>query len=295
MGIPEVIRTANDMGILSPLEDIPSLPLGACDVNLFELVNAYATVANGGVHVDPILVTRVTDSEGNTLYEATQVEKRALTPKAAFYMQRLLDAGVHDGGGTSQTFGAQRYLGKYASQLDMGGKTGTSNNHSDAWFVGVTPNLVGGAWVGGEYRSIHFRTGALGQGSRTALPIVARFMRSVMDDATLAPQYLKKYGMPPEPIDPSTYGAIYVPQAEPDSLEGDTLKPLQLTNEDLLNPDLTEDYEEELGTTSSHSDRNDNATEYPGYSEPANSAEGNKPKVSGKKKQNETNNNSLFE
>ncbi len=295
VGIPEVIRTANDMGILSPLEDIPSLPLGACDVNLFELVNAYATVANGGVHVDPILVTRVTDSEGNTLYEATQVEKRALTPKAAFYMQRLLDAGVHDGGGTSQTFGAQRYLGKYASQLDMGGKTGTSNNHSDAWFVGVTPNLVGGAWVGGEYRSIHFRTGALGQGSRTALPIVARFMRSVMDDATLAPQYLKKYGMPPEPIDPSTYGAIYVPQTEPDSLEGDTLKPLQLTNEDLLNPDLTEDYEEELGTTSSHSDRNDNATEYPGYSEPANSAEGNKPKVSGKKKQNETNNNSLFE
>ena len=126
------------------------------------------------------------------------------------------------------------YLGPYARALDMGGKTGTSNNHSDAWFVGVTPSLVGGAWVGGEYRSIHFRTGALGQGSRTALPIVARFMRSVMDNQDLRKKYLHKYGMPPEDIDISSYTETYNPPAEEtDSLAGDSTE-VNLEGEDLM-------------------------------------------------------------
>ena len=148
-------------------------------------------------------------------------------------MQKLLEAGVYDAGGTSQTLGAGMYLGPYARALDMGGKTGTSNNHSDAWFVGVTPSLVGGAWVGGEYRSIHFRTGALGQGSRTALPIVARFMRSVMDNQDLRKKYLHKYGMPPEDIDISSYTETYNPPAEEtDSLAGDSTE-VDLEGEDL--------------------------------------------------------------
>ena len=224
VGIPNVIQTAHDMGIKSPLDDIPSLPLGASDVNLFELVSAYGTVANGGVHVEPVLVTKIVDSEGNVVFEAKHEEMRALPQKAAFYMQKLLEAGVRDGGGTSQTLRAGMYLGPFFAHLDMGGKTGTSNNHSDAWFVGVTPSLVGGAWVGGEYRSIHFRTGALGQGSRTALPIVAQFMRSVMDDPQLRTKYLHKYGLPPEDVDVSTWQATYVPrEEESDSLAGDSL------------------------------------------------------------------------
>ena len=224
VGIPNVIQTAHDMGIKSPLDDIPSLPLGASDVNLFELVSAYGTVANGGVHVEPVLVTKIVDSEGNVVFEAKHEEMRALPQKAAFYMQKLLEAGVRDGGGTSQTLRAGMYLGPFFAHLDMGGKTGTSNNHSDAWFVGVTPSLVGGAWVGGEYRSIHFRTGALGQGSRTALPVVAQFMRSVMEDPQLRGKYLHKYGMPPEDVDVSTWQATYVPrEEETDSLSGDSL------------------------------------------------------------------------
>ncbi len=139
-------------------------------------------------------------------------------------MQKLLEAGVYDAGGTSQTLGAMMYLGPYAKAMDMGGKTGTSNNHSDAWFVAVTPSLVAGAWVGGEYRSIHFRTGALGQGSRTALPIVASFLRKVMDNPSLRGVYQRKYGMPPSDVEPSTYQATYNPPAsKPDSLANDSL------------------------------------------------------------------------
>lgn len=224
VGIDNVIQTAHDMGIKSPLENNPSLPLGSNDVNLFELVNAYGTVADGGMHVDPVMVTKIVDANGNTLFEAkTDEGTRALPQTAAFYMQKLLEAGVRDAGGTSQTLGAMQYLGAFSNQLDMGGKTGTSNNHSDAWFVGVTPSLVAGAWVGGEYRSIHFRTGALGQGSRTALPIVAQFFKSVMDDANLRSKYLHKYGMPPAGIDASTYQATYYPQAaRNDSLNNDS-------------------------------------------------------------------------
>lgn len=225
VGIPNVIETAHNMGIKSPLDDIPSLPLGANDVNLFELVNAYATVANNGVHIEPVLVTKIVDADGKVVFEAQPKTKRALPEEAAYYMQKLLEAGVREGGGTSQTLGAAMYLGIFANYLDMGGKTGTSNNHSDAWFVGVTPSLVGGAWVGGEYRSIHFRTGRLGQGSRTSLPIVAKFMRSVMDDSNLRGKYMHKYGLPPETIDQNTLNSMYAAPTvvEPDSLENDSI------------------------------------------------------------------------
>lgn len=225
VGISNVIQTAQDMGIKSPLDDNPSLALGSNDVNLFELVNAYGTIADDGIHQEPVMVTKIVDADGNTIFEAKQEEgTRALPQTAAFYMQKLLEAGVRDAGGTSQTLGAGMYLGPFSNQLDMGGKTGTSNNHSDAWFVGVTPSLVAGAWVGGEYRSIHFRTGALGQGSRTALPIVAQFFRSVMDDASLRGKYQRKYGMPPSDVAPSTYEAVYnAPAAKNDSLSSDSL------------------------------------------------------------------------
>ena len=138
-------------------------------------------------------------------------------------MQVLLSAGVSDGGGTSQTLGAQAYLGKWFwnKQLSVGGKTGTSNSHADAWFVGVTPKLVGGAWVGGEYRQIHFRTGALGQGSRTALPIFGLFMRKVLEDPALAPKYMEVF-REPAGIDPASINAS-TEYAQRDSLDADTI------------------------------------------------------------------------
>ena len=224
VGIDKVIETAQEMGITSKLDNIPSLPLGSSDVSLFELVNAYATVANGGEHVDPVLVTRIVNRDGEVIYEAEPKREQALDATSAFYMQQMLEAGVRDPGGTSQTLGASTYLGRFNGRIDFGGKTGTSNNHSDAWFVGVTPALVGGAWVGGEYRSIHFRTGRLGQGSRTALPIFGLFMNKVLNDPQLATRYLKRYGAPPAGIDASSYkSTYYAPPADNDSTAGDSL------------------------------------------------------------------------
>lgn len=223
VGIDNVIQTAHDMGITSKLENAPALALGSNDVTLFEMVNAYASVANDGMHVVPVLVTKIVDADGRTVYEAKHEERRALPYRAAFYMQKLLEAGVRDGGGTSQTLGGSAYLGRYGNQLDFGGKTGTSNNHSDAWFIGVTPGLVGGAWVGGEYRSIHFRSGRLGQGSRTALPIFGLFMKKVLEDERLKGKYLLKYPAPKEDIAPSTYQGYFAPPAEEaDSLSADS-------------------------------------------------------------------------
>lgn len=231
VGIDRVVETAKRMGIHSPLDATPSLPLGSSDVNLLELVDGYACVANGGVHVEPVLVTKVIDSEGDVVFEATAETSRALTEKSAFYMQKMLEAGVRDAGGTSQALGAMMYLGSYNNRLDFGGKTGTSNNHSDAWFVGVTPALVGGAWVGGEYRSIHFRTGALGQGSKTALPIFGLFMRKVLDDPALRESYLKKYGAPPADIEPSSYAnTYYQAPAVADTLAMDSLSDEDVTD-----------------------------------------------------------------
>ena len=179
MGISRIIETAHKIGIKSPLDDAPSLALGSNDVNLLEMVNAYATVANDGKHHEPVLVTRILDKDGNEVYAVPTGEEQAIPYKSAFLVQQLLESGMREPGGTSMALWG--YVGNYRD-TDFGGKTGTSNNHSDAWFMGVSPKLVVGAWVGGEYRSIHFRTGALGQGSRTALPICGYFLQAVFKD-----------------------------------------------------------------------------------------------------------------
>lgn len=219
MGIKNIINTAHEMGIKSPLDETPSLALGASDVNLLEMVNAYCTIANNGKHVTPVLVTKITDKDGKEIYKARHEEKQAIPYKSAFFMQQLLMGGMREPGGTSQSMWS--YIGA-APDTDFGGKTGTTNNHSDAWFMCVSPNLVTGAWVGGEYRSIHFRTGALGQGSRTALPICGNFIQAVMGDPAFA-KYHGKFRSPDD-ID-IKYGmyscASYVP-ARNDTVSTDT-------------------------------------------------------------------------
>lgn len=204
MGIKNIAKTAHDMGIKSPLDEQPSLALGSSDVNLLEMVNAYCTIANDGKHIEPVLVTRIVDKDGNEVYTSKPEEKQVIPYKSAFFMQQLLMGGMREPGGTSQSLWG--YINNAAGDTDFGGKTGTSNNHSDAWFMGVSPNIVVGAWVGGEYRSIHFRTGALGQGSRTALPICGYFLQSLMAD----PDFSKYHGRFHKPIDDDITRDMYM-------------------------------------------------------------------------------------
>lgn len=179
LGVERIAETAHDMGVKSKLDATPALALGASDVTLFEMVNAYSTVANNGMRTEPVMVTHIESVNGEIIYRSQPKTEKAIPALSAFYMQQLLKGGLRERGGTSVPM--NDYIGSY-TDTDFGGKTGTTNNNSDGWYMCVTPNLVCGAWVGGEYRSIHFRTGALGAGGKTALPICGMFMRSVLGD-----------------------------------------------------------------------------------------------------------------
>lgn len=220
VGTSNIVKTAHNMGIKSPLHDTPSISLGSSDVNLLELVNAYSTVVDDGRVHEPVLVTKIVDRHGKVIYTAKDESHQAIPYRSAFFMQQLLQGGLREYGGTSMAL--WRFVRKFDKSTSFGGKTGTSNNHSDAWFVGVTPGLVSGAWVGGEYRSIHFRTGALGQGSRTALPIVGYYLESVLDDPQFS-KYRRKFPDPKEDIDRNCYSCTYIPRPreEEDSTEID--------------------------------------------------------------------------
>lgn len=222
MGISRIVETAHKMGIKSPLDATPALALGSSDINLLELANSYCTIANDGVHHEPVVVTRIVDKDGKVVYTAPTAEEQAIPYRSAFFMQQLLMGGLREPGGTSMNFGG--YLGDSYKDTDWGGKTGTSNNHSDAWFMGVSPKLVVGAWVGGEYRCIHFRTGALGQGSRTALPICGYFVQALLSDPNFK-QYHAKFGKPKDDaILSSMYNcASYYSHSKRDTLQTDSI------------------------------------------------------------------------
>ena len=222
MGITRIAETAHKMGIESPLDETPALALGSSDINLLELANAYSTVANDGKYVKRVLVTRIVDRNGKEVYRAPTNEEQVIPYKSAFLMQQLLMGGTREPGGTSMSLNG--YVGKFRD-TDWGGKTGTSNNHSDAWFMGVSPKLVVGAWVGGEYRCIHFRTGALGQGSRTALPICGLFLESVLNDPAFA-KYRVKFGKPKDAdITSSMYNCqSYYTREKADSTRSDSIR-----------------------------------------------------------------------
>lgn len=222
MGISRIVETAHKMGIKSPLDATPALALGSSDINLLELANSYCTIANDGVHHEPVVVTRIVDKDGKVVYTAPTGEEQAIPYRSAFFMQQLLMGGLREPGGTSMSFGG--YLGDSYKDTDWGGKTGTSNNHSDAWFMGVSPKLVVGAWVGGEYRCIHFRTGALGQGSRTALPICGYFVQALLSDPNFK-QYHAKFGKPKDDaILSSMYNcASYYSHSKRDTLQTDSI------------------------------------------------------------------------
>ena len=220
MGIKRIIETAHKMGIQSPLDDQPSLALGSSDVNLLEMACAYSTIANNGMHHDPVLVTRIVDRDGKEVYSGPSTAEQVIPYKSAFLMQQLLQGGMREPGGTSQSLWG--YVGDYRD-TEFGGKTGTTNNHSDAWFMGVSPKLVVGAWVGGEYRCIHFRTGALGQGSRMALPVCGYFLQALFKDPAFK-EYHGKFDKPKDAdITRDMYEcASYVPKARVDTTRVDS-------------------------------------------------------------------------
>jgi penicillin-binding protein 1A len=217
-GIERIAKTAHDMGIKSHLDPTPALALGSSDVTLEELVNAYCTPCNNGKHREPVLVTRILDRDGNEIYVAPDDEQQALSTKSAFMVQQLLMGGMS---GTSSRL--RGFVGYDVTDTDFGGKTGTSNNHSDAWFIGTTPKLVCGAWVGGEYRCIHFRTGELGQGNRTALPICGYFLQSVLKDERFK-QYHAKFDKPTDlSVNDYGCGGYFKAPADSDSISVDSL------------------------------------------------------------------------
>lgn len=238
VGLDNIVRVARDMGIRSKLvSGIPSLCLGAQDVSLEDLVNSYCTAVNdgqrtlNGVNDGPILVTKIVDSNGKVLYEAQPEERQVIPYETAFLMVQMMKAGLTEPNGTSKALWG--YVHNYYG-TEFGGKTGTSSNHSDAWYVGATPNLVAGAWVGGEHRCIHFRTGALGQGSRTALPIVGYFFQDVLNDAALCQQFNIRTKFPgPKSQIARSYDCqtAYEPKVDTSAVLNDSTEGIEATDE----------------------------------------------------------------
>jgi penicillin-binding protein 1A len=179
VGWDNVVKWAHECGIDSHLESVPSVSLGPNDVSVFEMVKAYGTFLNGGLKTDPILVEKITDLDDNIIEEFKAKTKRVLTEEISWLMLYMLRGGMDEPGGTSQALW-EWDLWKKGNQI--GGKTGTSSDYVDAWYMGVTKDLVTGVWVGCDERTAHFKNGETGEGSRTALPIFAKFMEKVYKD-----------------------------------------------------------------------------------------------------------------
>lgn len=188
LGPDKIAEFAHKCGINSPLNEVPSLCLGASEVSLLEQVSGYATLANGGEKIEPILVLKITDKVGNVLREYSPPVKAVIKPETAYLMTYMLQGAVHEPGGTAE--GLKRT--SIVAGNEIGAKTGTTSNYSDGWFMGVTQKLVAGVWVGGDDRSIHFRSLALGQGAKMAMPAYAKFMEKVYADQTLAIEGYRK-------------------------------------------------------------------------------------------------------
>lgn len=186
---------ARHMGVKSPLEPVPSLSLGVADLTLEEMTGAFATFANAGVHIEPIVFTRIEDKNGNTIYDVTPQTEEALDPRTSYIMLDLMK-GVVDGACNPSTgrrvgTGMRLRMGwgnraKYGNiKYPTAGKTGTTQNNSDGWFIGITPDLVTGVWTGAEDRSVRFGRTDLGQGANMALPIYGYYMNKVYADSTI--------------------------------------------------------------------------------------------------------------
>ena len=222
VGWDNIVKNAHKCGIESPLKSVPSVSLGANDVSVYEMVRAYGTFLNKGVKTDPILVEKITDNDGNTLAKFTAKQERVLTEEIAWLMLYMFRGGMEEPGGTSQALW-EWDLWKKGNQI--GGKTGTSSDYVDGWYMGISKDLVTGIWVGCDDRSIHFKTSETGEGSRTALPIYGKFMEKVLND----PATGITFGTFPKATVPITRSyqcespRIVADSTKTDSTTGDTL------------------------------------------------------------------------
>lgn len=179
VGVKPVVQLATDMGIKSHLEPVPSLCLGTADISVYEMTAAFNTFNNKGDYIEPVIITRIEDKDGNVLREFPPQTKEALDEKSAYIMVDMLK-GVAAPGGT-----AYRLRFRYGLDGPMGGKTGTTQNNSDGWFIGIVPQLTTGIWVGNEDRAVHFKSMTEGQGASLALPIFAFYMQKVYENKEL--------------------------------------------------------------------------------------------------------------
>lgn len=192
IGPANVIQMARNLGIESRLPEVYSLALGSADVSLFEMLGAFSTFVNKGTYVRPFFIARIEDKNGNVIQQFVPEEKEAINEETAYLMLHMLKGTVEIG--TGRILDPELKIGN-----EIGAKTGTTQNASDGWFMGVTKDLAAGAWVGGDDRSIRFRNWAMGQGARTALPIWEKFMLKVYADETLG--YEKgEFEKPTKPI-----------------------------------------------------------------------------------------------
>ncbi len=182
LGPARVVEYAKKLGIESPLDSVPALCLGASDVSVFELVSAYSTFVSGGTWTKPYYIARIADKNGNTLATFNPEKKEVISAETAYMMVHMLMGSTKERNGTA--LGLHR-LGSTLAGNEVGGKTGTTSNYSDGWFLGITKQLVTGIWVGGEDRCIHFRSFNYGQGSKMAMPIWSYYMDKVYADRSL--------------------------------------------------------------------------------------------------------------
>jgi penicillin-binding protein 1A len=195
-GINETIELAKKMGITSKIKDVPSIALGTVDVSLFDMMSVYGTFANRGMRPVPQYLLRVEDNEGKVIYDQTEenkkankIQERALTEDEADIMTNMLEAVIDDGTGSN-------IRSSFDIRNDIAGKTGTTQDHADAWFMCYTPNIVCGAWSGAEIPKVHFRTIDYGQGSKAALPMCGAFLAKVYADPKFKKMAQAKF---PEP------------------------------------------------------------------------------------------------
>jgi penicillin-binding protein 1A len=196
VGPRPVINLARKMGITSELPPVPSIALGTPDISLFEMVGAYSTFVNQGIYVKPVMITRIEDKNGRALYEVMPETRDVLGEEAAYVTVNLMQGVTQHGSGARlRHSGLEKtnYIYEkvvtgypYVFENPIAGKTGTTQNQSDGWFMGMVPNLATGVWVGGEDRSIHFKDIAFGQGATMALPIWALYMKGVYAKPELA-------------------------------------------------------------------------------------------------------------
>jgi len=196
VGPRPVINLARKMGITSNLPAVPSIALGTPDISLFEMVGAYSTFANQGIYVKPVVITRIEDKNGRALYEVVPETQDVLSQEAAYVTVNLLQGVTKAGSGarlrhaglekTNYVYEKVVTGYPYIFENPIAGKTGTTQNQSDGWFMGMVPNLATGVWVGGEDRSVHFKEIAFGQGATMALPIWGLYMKSLYENPDLA-------------------------------------------------------------------------------------------------------------